>query len=235
MPSLNKVILIGRLTRDPELRYTSSGLAVASFSIAVDRRFKDQQTGERKTDFFRCTAWRQKAEFVQQYIQKGRLVCVEGSIELNEFTSQDGSKRLSADVQCDNIETLDAARDGEGGGGQGGGQGGGGYNNRQSGGGQGGGQGEDYFDDEMSAAPDAAAPARSQGGGQGGQNAAPQRQAAPQRSQGGAPGAPQGGQGAGRPQPAGAGAGAGGRGPAPQAAYPQNDYDFDDSDPFADE
>jgi len=231
MPSLNKVILIGRLTRDPELRYTSSGLAVASFSIAVDRRFKDQQTGERKTDFFRCTAWRQKAEFVQQYIQKGRLVCVEGSIELNEFTSQDGSKRLSADVQCDNIETLDAARDGEGGGGQGGGQGGGGYG-RQNGGQGGQDGGGEYFDDEMSAAP--AAPARSQGGGQGGgqggQNAAPQRPA-PQRSQGGVQGAPQGGQGGGRPQPAGAG----GRGPAPQAAYPQNDYDFDDSDPFADE
>jgi single-strand DNA-binding protein len=223
MPSLNKVILIGRLTRDPELRYTSSGLAVASFSIAVDRRFKDQQTGERKTDFFRCTAWRQKAEFVQQYIQKGRLVCVEGSIELNEFTSQDGSKRLSADVQCDNIETLDAARDGEGGGQ--GGQGGGGYQNRQSGGGQDDGGGQ-YFDDEMGAAPVAA---RSQNAA-----AAPQqRQAAPQRSQG----APQGGQGGQpqRPQPAGAGTGAGKSGAAPQAAYPQNDYDFDDSDPFADE
>ena len=108
MPSLNKVILIGRLTRDPELRYTSSGLAVTSFSIAVDRRFKDQQSGERKTDFFRCTAWRQKAEFVQQYVQKGRLVCVEGAIELNEFTGQDGSRRQSADVQCDNIEILEA-------------------------------------------------------------------------------------------------------------------------------
>jgi single-strand DNA-binding protein len=224
MPSLNKVILIGRLTRDPELRYTSSGLAVASFSIAVDRRFKDQQTGERKTDFFRCTAWRQKAEFVQQYIQKGRLVCVEGSIELNEFTSQDGSKRLSADVQCDNIETLDAARDGEGGGQ--GGQGGGGYQNRQSGGGQDDGGGQ-YFDDEMGAAP---AAARSQNA----TAAAPQqRQAAPQRSQGAPQGGQGGGQSAGRPQPAGAGAG--GRGPAPQAAYPQNDYDFDDSDPFADE
>ena len=112
MPSLNKVILIGRLTRDPELRYTSSGLAVASFTIAVDRRFKDQQTGERKTDFFRCTAWRQKAEFVQQYIHKGRLVCVEGSIELNEFTGQDGSRRMSADVQCENVETLEPPREG---------------------------------------------------------------------------------------------------------------------------
>lgn len=211
MPSLNKVILIGRLTRDPELRYTSSGLAVASFSIAVDRRFKDQQTGERKTDFFRCTAWRQKAEFVQQYITKGRLVCVEGSIELNEYTDKDGQRRLSADVQCDNIETLEASRDGEGG--AGGSQGSqGGYQNRQSGGSQGG----EYFDDEMSAAP-----ARSQNAAP-----APQRQA-PQRPQGAAQGAPQA-----APQRAQA---AGGRGPAPQPAYPQNDYDFDDSDPFADE
>ncbi len=212
MPSLNKVILIGRLTRDPELRYTSSGLAVASFSIAVDRRFKDQQTGERKTDFFRCTAWRQKAEFVQQYVQKGRLVCVEGSIELNEFTGQDGSRRLSADVQCDNIETLDAARDGvEGGAPQGGHSGG--SQNRQ--GGQSG--GGEYFDDDVNAAP-----ARSQ-------NAAPaqqaqQRPAAPQNAAPAAQAAPQ------RPQGAPAG-----RGPAPQPAYPQNDYDFDDSDPFADE
>ncbi len=229
MPSLNKVILIGRLTRDPELRYTSSGLAVASFSIAVDRRFKDQQTGERKTDFFRCTAWRQKAEFMQQYVQKGRLICVEGSIELNEYTDKDGQRRMSADVQCDNIETLDAARDGEGGGSQsapqggsqsapqGGSQGSGGYQNRQ-GGGQGvpqGGGGE-YFDDEMGAAP-----ARSQ-------NAAP-----PQQAQ--ARPAPQGNpQGAPRPQGAAQAAPAG-RGAAPQPAYPQNDYDFDDSDPFADE
>jgi single-strand DNA-binding protein len=211
MPSFNKVILIGRLTRDPELRYTSSGLAVASFSIAVDRRFKDQQTGERKTDFFRCTAWRQKAEFVQQYIQKGRLVCVEGSIELNEFTGQDGSRRLSADVQCDNIETLEAARDGAGEGGAP--QGGGGYQNRP----RGAQSGDDHYNDEAGAAP-----ARSQ-------NAAPPQQARPAPPQGGQS---QGGPAAPRPQAAPA---AGGRGPAPQPAYPQNDYDFDDSDPFADE
>lgn len=219
MPSLNKVILIGRLTRDPELRYTSSGLAVASFSLAVDRRFKDQQTGERKTDFFRCTAWRQKAEFMQQYVQKGRLVCVEGSIELNEYTDKDGQRRMSADVQCDNIETLDAARDGEGGSSQGAPQAGaqgGGYQNRQGGQGapQGGGE---YFDDEMGAAPQGA-PQRSQNA------AAPTRPAAPQGNP----------QGAARPQGAAQAAPAA-RGAAPQPAYPQNDYDFDDSDPFADE
>ena len=223
MPSLNKVILIGRLTRDPELRYTSSGLAVASFSIAVDRRFKDQQTGERKTDFFRCTAWRQKAEFMQQYVQKGRLICVEGSIELNEYTDKEGQRRMSADVQCDNIETLDSARDGEGGS-QGAPQGGGGYGNRQGGsqGGQGAGGGGEYFDDEMGASPQGNAPVAAQRS----QNAAPpQAQARPAPPQGGSQGAPQG-----NPQAASAG-----RGAAPQPAYPQNDYDFDDSDPFADE
>lgn len=124
MPSLNKVILIGRLTRDPELRYTAGGLAVTSFSIAVDRRFKNQQ-GERQTDFFRCKAWRQQAEFVANYIQKGRLVAVEGSIEMNEVTGQDGSKRTFVDIVCNSIEALEGPRDanrGEGGGYEGGGQ-----------------------------------------------------------------------------------------------------------------
>jgi single-strand DNA-binding protein len=110
MPSLNKVVLIGRLTRDPELRYTSAGLAVASFSIAVDRVAKNQD-GTKKTDFFRCNAWRQKAEFVSNYIQKGRLVAVDGRIELNEYTDKDGLKRFSTDIVCDNVELLDSNRD----------------------------------------------------------------------------------------------------------------------------
>lgn len=226
MPSMNKVFLIGRLVRDPELRYTSSGLAVTSFTIAVDRRFKDQQTGERKTDFFRCTAWRQKAEFVQQYVHKGRLVAVEGSIELNEYTAQDGTRRTSPDVQCENIETLDAARDGEGGG-QGGNSNGGGA--AQSGGASGG----EYFDDDVNAAP-----ARSQGGQGGGQGGnarpAPQRSQAPAQASAPAAARPQVGAPQGGRSQAAAPAGAKG-GAAPQPGYPQNDYDFDDSDPFADE
>ena len=113
MPSLNKVVLIGRLTRDPELRYTSAGLAVASFSVAVDRRFKDAG-GERKTDFFRCTAWRQTAEFVNNYIQKGRLVAVTGSVEINEYTAQDGTRKQSVDVQCESVEVLEWPKDGSG-------------------------------------------------------------------------------------------------------------------------
>ncbi|RYG70495.1 single-stranded DNA-binding protein [bacterium] len=113
MPSLNKVVLIGRLVRDPELRYTSAGLAVASFSIAVDRVAKNQD-GTKKTDFFRCNAWRQKAEFVSNYVQKGRLVAVDGRIELNEYTDKDGMKRFSTDIVCDNVELLDSNRDGAG-------------------------------------------------------------------------------------------------------------------------
>lgn len=112
MASLNKVVLIGRLTRDPELRYTSSELAVAEFRIAVDRPFKSA-SGERKTDFFRCKAWRQTAEFVSKYLSKGRLIAVEGRIETNEFTGQDGIKKYFTDIVCDNVQALDSARDRE--------------------------------------------------------------------------------------------------------------------------
>src|SRR4028118_1700523 len=110
MPSYNRVILIGRLTRDPELKYTAGGLAVTTFSIAVDRKFKNQ-AGERQTDFFRCKAWRQKAEFVATYVGKGRLVAIDGSIETSEVTGQAGQKRSFPDIVCDNVETLDAPRD----------------------------------------------------------------------------------------------------------------------------
>lgn len=111
MASLNKVILIGRLVSDPELRYTASGLAVANFRIAVDRPFKDKDTGEKKTDFFTCKAWRQRAEFVSQYVAKGRLVAVEGRVELNEFVGQDGVKKYFTEISVDQVETLDSQRD----------------------------------------------------------------------------------------------------------------------------
>ena len=115
MPSYNRVVLIGRLTRDPELRYTAGGLAITKFSVAVDRRFKNQQ-GERVTDFFDCSAFRQTAEFVQNYVGKGRLVCVDGRIEINQTTGQDGQKRYFTNIVCDTVETLDSARDGAEGG-----------------------------------------------------------------------------------------------------------------------
>lgn len=114
MASYNKVIMIGRLVRDPEKRYTASGLALTTFSIAVDRPFKDQSTGERKTDFFRCKAWRQKAEFVADYLQKGRLVAIEGRIETSESVGQDGQKRYFTDIVCDTVESLDSPRDSAG-------------------------------------------------------------------------------------------------------------------------
>ena len=215
MPSFNRVILIGRLTRDPELRYTASGLAVTTFSIAVDRFQKNEQ-GERQTDFFRCKAWRQKAEFVQQYIQKGRLVAVEGRIELSEYTAQDGTRRSAVDIICDGVETLEAPRDGVGGG-----EGGAPMAARPAARPAPAAGGGEYFDDEV-----AAAPARSQ--------AAPQAAAAPRPQQAAAaPAAP-----AARPQGQAAPQGAPqapARGAQAQPAYPQNDYDFDDSDPFADE
>ena len=111
MASVNKVILVGRLTRDPEVRNTTSGLKVAEFSIAVDRPFGKNENGEKKTDFFRCKAWRQRADFVEQYIGKGRLVLVEGRIELNEYTDREGQKRFSTDISVDNVEALDSNRD----------------------------------------------------------------------------------------------------------------------------
>lgn len=120
MASLNKVILIGRLTRDPELRYTPSELAITEFTLAVDRRFKNAQ-GEKTTDFFRCKAFKQTAEFVNNYLKKGNLTAVEGRIELNEFTGQDGVKKYFTDIVCDQVQGLSSRSD------QGGGDTGGGY------------------------------------------------------------------------------------------------------------
>jgi len=114
MASLNKVILIGRLTADPELRYTTSDIAVAEFRIAVDRPFKSA-SGEKKTDFFRCKAWRQTAEFVNNYVKKGNLVAVEGRVEINEFTGQDGVKKFFTDIVCDQVQGLSPRGDQSGG------------------------------------------------------------------------------------------------------------------------
>lgn len=119
MSSMNKVILIGRLTRDPELRYTPSELAITEFSLAVDRRFKNAQ-GEKSTDFFRCKAFKQTAEFVNNYLKKGNLVAVEGRIELNEFTGQDGVKKYFTDIVCDQVQSLTSRSESGGGGDTGG-------------------------------------------------------------------------------------------------------------------
>ena len=100
---LNKIFLMGRLTRDPELRRTQTGTPVASFSLAVDRDFKDKATGERSTDFIDVVAWRQTAEFVSRYFTKGRMAVVEGRLQIRDWTDKEGGKRRSAEVVADNV------------------------------------------------------------------------------------------------------------------------------------
>ena len=113
---LNKIILMGRLTRDPELRRTQTGTPVASFSLAVDRDFKDKSTGERSTDFIDVVAWRQTGEFVSRYFTKGRMAVVEGRLQIRDWTDKDGNKRRAAEVVADNVYFGDSRREGEGGG-----------------------------------------------------------------------------------------------------------------------
>ena len=110
---LNKIIIMGRLTRDPELRRTTSGTAVTSFSVAVDRDFKSQ-SGEKETDFIDVVAWRGTAEFVSKYFTKGRMAVVEGRLQIRDWTDRDGGKRRSAEVVADNVYFGDSRRDGAG-------------------------------------------------------------------------------------------------------------------------
>ena len=99
---LNKIILMGRLTRDPELRRTESGTAVCSFSIAVDRDFKSKN-GEKETDFIDIVAWRATAEFVSKYFTKGRMAVVEGRLQIRDWTDKDGNKRRTAEVVAESV------------------------------------------------------------------------------------------------------------------------------------
>ena len=110
---LNKIIIMGRLTRDPELRRTQSGTAVAGFALAVDRDFKDKQTGEKATDFIDIVAWRSTAEFVSRYFTKGRMAVVEGRLQMRDWTDKDGNKRVAAEVVADNVYFGDSKRDGD--------------------------------------------------------------------------------------------------------------------------
>ena len=107
---LNKIILMGRLTRDPELRRTGSGTAVTSFAIAVDRDFKSQN-GEKETDFVDVVAWRSTAEFVSKHFSKGRMAAVEGRLQIRDWTDKDGTKRRTAEVIADNVYFADSKRD----------------------------------------------------------------------------------------------------------------------------
>ena len=112
---LNKIILMGRLTRDPELRRTGSGVAVASFRVAVDRDFAPKDGGERKADFIDCVAWRQTGEFISKYFTKGRMIVVDGRLEMRDWTDKDGNKRTSAEIVVANAYFGDSKRDSDGG------------------------------------------------------------------------------------------------------------------------
>ena len=110
--SLNIIVLQGRLVRDPEMRSTQSGVAVASFTLAVDRDFGGRDGGEKQTDFIDCTAWRHTAEFVSKYFSKGRMAVVSGRLQIDNYTDNDGNKRKSAKVIADNIYFGDSKKDG---------------------------------------------------------------------------------------------------------------------------
>ena len=101
--ALNRVILFGRLTRDPEIRQTQSGIAVCKFTVACDRQFKNQQTGERESDFIEVQAWRQTAEFVGRYFSKGDAITVEGSLRNNNYTDNNGVKHYGYIVMADAV------------------------------------------------------------------------------------------------------------------------------------
>ena len=141
---LNHIVLMGRLTRDPEQRMTQTGTPVASFTLAVDRDFGGRDGGEKKTDFIDIVAWRQTAEFVSKYFTKGQMAVVAGRLQIRDWTDKDGGKRRSAEVVADNIYFGESKRSREGGdyaGGyqqQSGGYSGGGDSPRQGGYNQGG-------------------------------------------------------------------------------------------------
>ena len=110
---LNHITIMGRLVRDPELRRTGSGIAVASFTVAVDRDFGSRDGGERETDFIDCVAWRQTGEFVSKYFTKGRMIVVSGRLQIRSWNDKDGNKRRTAEVVADNCYFGDSKRDGE--------------------------------------------------------------------------------------------------------------------------
>ncbi|HHU60553.1 MAG TPA: single-stranded DNA-binding protein [Natronincola sp.] len=109
---LNKIILIGRLVADPQLRYTQSGIAVTNFTLAVDRPFVSQG-GEREADFIDIVTWRKQAEICANHLNKGRLVAVEGRLQVRSYDDQNGIRRKAAEVVADQVRFLDRARSGE--------------------------------------------------------------------------------------------------------------------------
>lgn len=108
---LNHITIMGRLTRDPELRRTGSGIAVASFTLAVDRDFANKESGEKETDFIDCVAWRQTGEFVSKYFTKGRMAVVSGRLQIRKWQNDQGENRYSTEVVADNVYFGDSKRD----------------------------------------------------------------------------------------------------------------------------
>ncbi|MBR2131182.1 MAG: single-stranded DNA-binding protein [Oscillospiraceae bacterium] len=111
---LNRIIIMGRLVRDPELRTTQSGTPVTSFTLAVDRDFKSRESGEKNTDFIDVVAWRQTAEFVCKYFAKGRMAVAEGRLQIREWKDRDGNNRRTAEVVAENVYFGDSKRDSAG-------------------------------------------------------------------------------------------------------------------------
>ena len=132
---LNHIVIMGRLARDPELRHTQSGTPVATFRLAVDRDFKDKNTGERQTDWIDVVAWRGTGEFVSRYFTRGRMAVVEGRLQMREWTDKEGNKRTTAEVVADSVYFGDSKRDGDSGqGSYNSGYGNSGYGGQQGGG-----------------------------------------------------------------------------------------------------
>lgn len=107
---LNHISIMGRLTRDPELRYTNAGTPVASFTLAVDRDFKNQN-GEKETDFIDCVAWKSTGEFVSKHFSKGRMAIVAGRLQIREWTDENGGKRRNAEVVAGNVYFGDSKKE----------------------------------------------------------------------------------------------------------------------------
>lgn len=107
---LNHIAIMGRLTRDPELKTTNSGIPVVSFSIASDRDFADKESGERGVDFIDVTAWRHTAEFVSRYFTKGRMAVVSGRLQTRNWTDKDGNKRKAVEIVAENVYFGDSKR-----------------------------------------------------------------------------------------------------------------------------
>ena len=105
---LNHITIMGRFVRDPELRRTGSGVAVASFTLAVDRDFKSGNSGEKEVDFIDCVAWRQAGEFVSKYFSRGRMAVVSGRLQIRSWNDKDGNKRRTAEVVADNVYFADS-------------------------------------------------------------------------------------------------------------------------------